>query len=233
MKRANSGHTPPSNYLVLIEQDGSKVTETTGAWSEHGQDRQKVTFTTDGKPSRGAYRGVPAHTTASWTGNTLNLVIAVAGRPSVTTEKLDLSADGQTLTDLVDVGGGHTMTVVLVKQPEAAAAPLQQPEELASASFKDLSTPLKDLPSSQFINTMRYFTFALGKDCQFCHVDGHFDSDDKKEKVMARKMIAMNGRSTRAPLVESRRWGVIPAIRVTKNRLARPIRTPQVDAKRS
>jgi hypothetical protein len=192
LEKSKFGPRAPSNYLVLIEQDGSKVTETIGAWGEHGQDRQSAMFTTDGKPSRGSYQGIPAHTTASWTGNTMNVVIAVAGRPSVITEKLELSSDGQTLTDQADLGGGRSTTVVLTKQPDSAGEPLRQPEQLASAVFKDLSTPLKDLPRSQFINTMRYFTFALGKDCQFCHVEGHFDSDSKPEKVMAKKMVAMN-----------------------------------------
>ncbi len=192
LEKSKFGPRAPSNYLVLIEQDGSKVTETTGAWGDHGQDRQTATFTTDGKPSRGSYRGIPARTTASWTGNTLNLAIAVAGQPSVTTEKLELSADSQTLTDTIDAGG-HTMTVVVVKRPDSAGEPLKQPEQLASAAFKNVNTGLKDLPRSQVINAMRYFAFSLGKDCQFCHVEGHFESDDKKEKVMARKMIAMNG----------------------------------------
>ena len=192
LEKSKFGPHAPSNYLVLVEQDGGKVTETTGAWGEHGQDRQTATFTTDGKTSRGSFQGIPTRTTASWTGNTLNLVIAVAGRPNVITEKIELSSDGQTLTDVVNLGGGQSNTIVLLKQPDSAGDPLRQPEQLAGAMFKDLSTPLKDLSRSQFINTMRYFTFALGKDCQFCHVDGHFESDDKKTKVMAKKMIAMN-----------------------------------------
>jgi Photosynthetic reaction centre cytochrome C subunit len=192
LEKSQFGQHKVSNYLVLIEQDGSKITETTGAWGDHGQDRQKSTFTTDGKTSRGSFQGIPTRTTASWSGNILNVVIAEAVRPSIVTEKLELSSDGQTLTDVVNLGSGQPNTIVLVKQPDSAGEPLRQPEQLASEMFKDLTTPLKDLPRSQFINTMRYFTFALGKDCQFCHVEGHFDSDEKKEKVMAKKMIAMN-----------------------------------------
>jgi len=192
LEKSQFGQHKVSNYLVLIKQDGSNVTETTGAWGEHGQDRQQATFTTDGKTSRGSFQGIPTRTTASWSGNTLNVVIAVAGRPSVVTKKLELSGDGQTLTYVVNLGSGQPNTIILLKQPNSAGEPLLQPEQPAGAMFKDLTTPLKDLPRSQFINTMRYFTFALGKDCQFCHVEGHFDSDEKKEKVMAKKMIAMN-----------------------------------------
>jgi len=50
---------------------------------------------------------------------------------------------------------------------------------------------LKTLPASQFIDQMRYFAWALGKNCEFCHVERHFDADDKEEKKTARKMIAM------------------------------------------
>jgi len=35
------------------------------------------------------------------------------------------------------------------------------------------------------------YAFALGKDCNFCHVQGNFAADDKPEKATARKMMEM------------------------------------------
>src|SRR5262245_54121162 len=51
---------------------------------------------------------------------------------------------------------------------------------------------LKILPADQnLLSTMRSYTVALGKQCNFCHVQGDNASDDKHEKIVARKMIEM------------------------------------------
>jgi photosynthetic reaction center cytochrome c subunit len=50
---------------------------------------------------------------------------------------------------------------------------------------------LKDIPSDQLVPSMRYITVALGVSCDFCHEPKSFDSDDKPEKVTARKMMTM------------------------------------------
>lgn len=38
---------------------------------------------------------------------------------------------------------------------------------------------------------MRAFASALGVECNHCHVQGNFASDDKPQKEVARKMIVM------------------------------------------
>jgi photosynthetic reaction center cytochrome c subunit len=38
---------------------------------------------------------------------------------------------------------------------------------------------------------MRNFTIALGQGCNFCHAQGDMSSDDKQQKLTARKMIVM------------------------------------------
>jgi hypothetical protein len=80
---------------------------------------------------------------------------------------------------------------VLEKQPESAAEPLRQPEQTAEQRFKNVKTSYKTLPASEFIDNMRYIAWSLNKDCEFCHVRGHFDADEKKPKETARKMIDM------------------------------------------
>ena len=50
---------------------------------------------------------------------------------------------------------------------------------------------LTDLPADQLIPTMRFFSYSLGVECQFCHVVGDNSKDDKREKVTARHMIGM------------------------------------------
>lgn len=185
---------PPSNYLVIIEQDGSKVTQTTGIWTERGEQRSKISFNTDGKPAVISYRGIPTRMTAVSETNGVKLTAEPAGEGGLTTSEYVLSDDKQSLTisaKSVDHGKERESVLVLVKQPDSAGDPLRKPEESAGEHYKNVKTALKNMPASQFIDTMRYFAFSLGKDCEFCHVERHFDADDKKEKQTARNMIAM------------------------------------------
>jgi photosynthetic reaction center cytochrome c subunit len=50
---------------------------------------------------------------------------------------------------------------------------------------------LKILKPEDIRPMMRAFTVALGQQCGFCHVQGDFASDDKPQKLMARRMIEM------------------------------------------
>lgn len=191
----------PSNYLVIIDQNGNKFNEKTGIFRGNNEERSDLSFVADGKPVIAYFRGVPTQVTASSTGNTLSLEEVIAGgRPSTTKETDHLSNDGQTLTmDSTTSSDGHEdhLLLVLMKQPDSAGEPLRKPEQTAAERFKNVKTPLKNLPASEFIDTMHYFTFALGQKCEFCHVAHHFDSDDKKPKRAARAMIAMVNTSNR------------------------------------
>jgi Photosynthetic reaction centre cytochrome C subunit len=70
--------------------------------------------------------------------------------------------------------------------PQESAAPAKP----ASEAFKNIQV-LKDMPADQLMPTMKSFTKALGVKCDFCHVQGAFDKDDKHPKEVARHMITM------------------------------------------
>lgn len=184
----------PSNYLMIIEQQGSKISGTIGIWTERGEQRSSFTYDTGGKPSMNQYRGLPMRTVASWKGGTLALESKVAGtRPASISGKYTLSSDGNTLTVetvMSSNGRDRQQTLVFEKQPDAAGDPLRKPEETAGARFKNVQL-LKDLPASRLLDSMRTFAMSLGVECEFCHVQGNFASDDKPTKAMARKMILM------------------------------------------
>ncbi len=197
---------PIVTYLVIIEQKNAvfnnrtkeealQITETTGTWGQRGEQREVLAFFVNGKPKVGSYQGVPTELTGAVEGSKVVVKGEVAGSSNNFTRTYELSADGKTLTmDEAGSNEGHPMhnTIVLEKQDEAAAEPLRKPEELAGAHFKNVKTEaLKGLPASQFIDTMHYFSWSLGKNCEFCHVQRKFDSDDKKEKKTARQMIDM------------------------------------------
>lgn len=57
-------------------------------------------------------------------------------------------------------------------------------------AFKNIQT-LKGLPADQLVPTMQFITASLGVECEYCHVEGAFDKDDKKPKQTARKMMEM------------------------------------------
>jgi hypothetical protein len=183
---------PPTEYLVIFDQQDSKLTEKTRTLGPRGEQRASFTYNTDGKPSMNSFQGLPMRTQASSSGNILTLEAKVAGRPATISEKYELSSDGNTLTiTSAMTSDGKTMerTLVLEKQPDSAGEPLRQPEQAASVRFKNVQI-LKDLPASQFLDAMRSFSMSLGVDCHYCHVE-NFASDDKPAKGMARKMLTM------------------------------------------
>jgi photosynthetic reaction center cytochrome c subunit len=60
----------------------------------------------------------------------------------------------------------------------------------AEEQFKNIQV-LKGIPADQLIPAMQFVTASLGVECQFCHVEGAFEKDDKKPKQTARKMMEM------------------------------------------
>src|SRR5215472_18761639 len=60
----------------------------------------------------------------------------------------------------------------------------------AEQQFKNIQI-LKTIPADQLIPSMQFIAGSLGVECEFCHVEGAFDKDDKKPKQAARKMIQM------------------------------------------
>jgi len=60
----------------------------------------------------------------------------------------------------------------------------------AEEQFKNIQV-LKGIPADQVFPTMQFITASLGVECDFCHVQGAFEKDDKKNKQTARKMMQM------------------------------------------
>jgi photosynthetic reaction center cytochrome c subunit len=56
--------------------------------------------------------------------------------------------------------------------------------------FKNIRA-LKGIPSNQLIPAMQFMASSLGIECDYCHVEGHFEKDEKKPKETARRMIEM------------------------------------------
>ena len=108
------------------------------------------------------------------------------------------------LRDVSGLLGILTMAIVafgtrapsLRAQAPAAAPPAPAPTaadmkgKTADQFYKKIEA-LKGIPADQVHPAMEYITTALGVGCGYCHVIGHFDQDDKREKHVARSMIQM------------------------------------------
>jgi photosynthetic reaction center cytochrome c subunit len=57
-------------------------------------------------------------------------------------------------------------------------------------AFKNIQI-LKGIAADQLIPTMQFISASLGVECEYCHVEGAFEKDDKKPKQTARKMMEM------------------------------------------
>src|SRR5271156_5955220 len=92
--------------------------------------------------------------------------------------------------------GAISMTVILL----CAAEPLKAQAEAAKSKtegaqpaeqkFKNIQV-LKGIPADQLIPSMQFISASLGVECEYCHVEHAMDKDDKKPKVIARKMMTM------------------------------------------
>jgi len=60
----------------------------------------------------------------------------------------------------------------------------------AGETFKNVHV-LADVPADRLLPAMQFISASLGVECNFCHVQGAFEKDDRKEKKTARKMMAM------------------------------------------
>lgn len=75
----------------------------------------------------------------------------------------------------------------------SVAARAQSPEQSLKPTeqvFKNVQV-LKGIPGYELLPTMQFISSSLGVECEFCHVRGAFEKDDKKPKQIARKMIEM------------------------------------------
>src|ERR1700689_2831448 len=84
-------------------------------------------------------------------------------------------------------GAAQTMSGGGPPQGTAAAG---TPVKLAPEVFKNIQV-LKDLPADQLQPSMQFIAASLGVQCDFCHVRGADEKDDKQTKLAARHMMQM------------------------------------------
>jgi photosynthetic reaction center cytochrome c subunit len=83
-------------------------------------------------------------------------------------------------------GAARAQSGAAARPADTAASGPRKAEE----QFKNIQV-LKGVPADQIFPTMQFISASLGVECEFCHVQGKFEKDDKKPKQTARKMMEM------------------------------------------
>jgi photosynthetic reaction center cytochrome c subunit len=75
--------------------------------------------------------------------------------------------------------------------PPPVPATAENMKGKTAAQFYKNVKVLKDIPATEIHPAMEYISLSLGVGCGYCHAVPKFDVDDKREKHVARSMIAM------------------------------------------
>lgn len=75
-------------------------------------------------------------------------------------------------------------------EPTARDASAGDSQKEAEEVFRNIKV-LKGVSAGQLIPAMEFISSSLGVECTYCHVEGHFEKDDKKPKETARNMMRM------------------------------------------
>ena len=101
-------------------------------------------------------------------------------------QKQGKTAEAEALSTKIEAAMTQTSDADQTAQNGASSEPPKKTEEV----FKNIQV-LKGIPSGQLIPTMEFISSSLGVECSYCHVQDHFESDDKKPKQTARVMMQM------------------------------------------
>jgi photosynthetic reaction center cytochrome c subunit len=102
--------------------------------------------------------------------------------------------------------------------------PTTESQKKTEEVFKNIQV-LKGFPSGQLIPAMQFISSSLGVECTFCHVERHFEKDEKKPKQTARDMMRMMFALNEANFENRREITCYSCHRGAP----RPIATPSVD----
>jgi len=118
-------------------------------------------------------------------------LLALSNRISAMIRKLG-SAFKSRLVAFIAIGltAALLLAVASLEGQSGAQPPAPSPSKTTEQVFKNIQV-LKGIPSDQLIPAMQFISSSLGVQCDFCHMAGAFEKDDKKPKQTARKMMQM------------------------------------------
>lgn len=209
-EKSHASGPPASDRRVKIEQRGSGINLTIRVMYNAGEEFRKYHFTIGSNDNTNDLMGSPLKSSVQWKDGSLSVESTASmmdGTPLHLSDMWTLSPDGKTLTfhQTRTMGSRPPADDLIVyeKQPEADWEPPHPPKP-AEEVFKNIQV-FKGLPAPEVMNIMRSFTRSLDVRCEFCHVDGAFEKDDKPEKLTARKMVLMAGQINKENFGSERR----------------------------
>ncbi len=179
-----------TGYYMWVQQSGAVIKEKTILMGAHFEQRSEAAYDTSAPETTNMMRGEKMASKATWSAGTLAVDTTgkMEGHDVTIHEKWTLGPDQKTLTVARDTGRGEE-TIVFDRQPDSESSVFTGPPRMAKDVY--LNVKELDVPAYELGEVMQNFTHALGVNCQFCHVRGKMDSDEKDKKVFARTMIHM------------------------------------------
>lgn len=188
--RANSG---PESLVLVAETGGVLHIKTLS------RDGSRYTLTDAefviGATRTGSLQRMPAEFKANWDGEALVLdwTATWPWGPQSEHHRWTMSVDRKSFRDdFSDTFKARVRqhSADFDREPDDRSNRFDLPEQTAGQHYKNVQI-LRELPSSAVIPLMGTFQTALGVECQHCHNQAAYDSDEKPSKRMARKMILM------------------------------------------
>jgi hypothetical protein len=110
---------PPTSMTLVVDHKGPDITVQQSSTGPDGEQNITSKYSTKGKETINSLMGNEVKSTAAWEGKTLVIRSTLDGGVVKFLSKWTLSADGQILTDAVNISspqGNLDLTYVLVKQ---------------------------------------------------------------------------------------------------------------------
>jgi hypothetical protein len=189
------GPNRPEDMFLNIDQSGSDLTFKNRVRARGDEQNETYRFKIGGDESRNEMNGAATRSTAKWDGSTLVItsLSTMNGREARVEDRYTLSPDGKTLTmvESRQMGTNQPMqaTVVFDKQEGSTWEPDRPPKKMEEI-YKNIQV-LNGVPANRLRPIMQNFNRSLGVECNHCHVQGQFPSDDKPQKTTARNMLKM------------------------------------------
>src|SRR5579863_3360256 len=113
--------------------------------------------------------------------------LRLIGQPKAAVPTFFISIAAIFVICAVAIGGAWAQSGAVSQAPQPST-PI--PPKRAEEQFKNIQA-LKGIPADGVIPAMQFITASLGVECEFCHVQGAFEKDDKEPKNKERKMMEM------------------------------------------
>ena len=196
LDRSRSRVAPTTETIWMkVEQTDTALLVTQRTFQKQGEENQTFVYIIGIADNQNTMHGAPMKSEVLWAGDQLEFhSLAMFGtQPLHMTSQWAVSADGAVLTlkgTSQFANEAERESLFVMTRRTAADWPEDMSSHPIEKQFKNIQV-LAGRPASQLPVIMSGFVRSLGVNCSQCHVDGHFELDERPDKQIARKMLAM------------------------------------------